>query len=64
MATFKERGVIMIVNKELSFNRRKVAIQEKLRRLESVAYGRGLEGLRKRVVELFNDIVYYRHWSQ
>ena len=53
----------MILNRELLHNRRKVAIQHKLRRLESVAYGRGLEGLKKRVVELFNDIVYYKPWE-
>ena len=57
----------MIVNKELSFNRRKVAIQEKLRRLETVAYGRGLEKLLDKVNKCFvkfkRDMVEYRPWS-
>jgi len=57
----------MILNRELLHNRRKVALQHKLRRLEGLAYGRGLEGLLNRVnkclVKFKRDMLEYRVWE-
>ena len=57
----------MKLNKPIWQNRKRVGISEKLRRLEGIAYGRGLEKLLDKVnkclVKFKRDVVEYRPWS-